>query len=1082
MPKRIDIKTILLIGSGPIVIGQACEFDYSGTQAIKALKEEGYKVILVNSNPATIMTDPEFADKTYIEPITVEFVEKIIAKERPCAILPTMGGQTALNIAIDLEEKGILKKYDCELIGAKVDSIKMAEDRELFKQAMNEIGLNSAKSFCVTSLEEAKKYSKELGFPLILRPSRTLGGSGGGIVYSEKEFEEKVLFALSESPNSEVLLEESLLNWKEIELEVMRDKNDNVVIICGIENFDAMGVHTGDSITVAPIQTLTDKEYQRLRNQAIKIVRKIGVDTGGCNVQFTINPEDGRVIVIEMNPRVSRSSALASKATGFPIAKIAAKLAVGYSLDEIPNDITKMTPASFEPSIDYVVVKMPRFAFEKFPSASNVLGTQMKSVGEAMSFGRSFKEALQKAIVSLEVDSSGFDKFDDLSVDELKSQIQIPTFDRIWQLGQSLKHLSVKEVHNLSGIDPWFLSEMKEIIEIENKITSKELDINNFENLRLIKQNGFSDLRISELLNITEKEVREIRTKNNLFPTYKAVDTCAAEFIAKTPYQYSTYDDEDDFEITNKKSVIILGSGPNRIGQGIEFDYCCVHAVLALKEIGIESIMVNCNPETVSTDYDISDQLYFEPLSLESVLNIINRVNPLGVIIQFGGQTPLKLADELIKNGVKILGTSVDSINFTEDRKLFSNFIIENNLKQPEFCTVTNVTEALNAATKIGYPLMIRPSFVLGGRAMKVVTSDDELKDYINESVDVSNNKPVLIDKYLENAIEVDVDVISDGKTPLIAGILEHIERAGVHSGDSSAIFPPISLSKEIIAQMTSQAKKIALKLNVIGLMNIQFAIYHNEVFIIEVNPRASRTVPFVSKATGCSIAKIALKAMLGVDFNSQNISFVPIPNFSTVKASVFPFSKFKGEDTLLGPEMKSTGEVMGISKHFAGAFTKSQLACSTNLPVSGLAFVSIADIDKEGFKEVAVSLSKNNFKFIATRGTAKYLKTLGIDSTVVNKVQEGSPNIINNLKSGKVDLVINTPSGSNTFKDSKSIRLVANEFKIPTYTTVAAAFALSQAIDFLRKVETLEVQSIQDYHIKLNNFLEDNYEKANDA
>ncbi len=1067
MPKRTDIKSILVIGSGPIVIGQACEFDYSGTQALKALKEEGYKVILVNSNPATIMTDPEFSDRTYIEPITAEFVTKVIEKERPDAVLPTMGGQTALNIAIELEERGVFKKYNCELIGANADSIKTAEDRELFRIAMDEIGLASAKSGVVRSLKDGEKVAKEIGYPLILRPSRTLGGTGGGIVKDESELSQKVLYALSQSPVDEVLIEESLIGWKEIELEVMRDRKDNVVVICGIENIDPMGVHTGDSITVAPIQTLTDKEYQLLRDAAQAVMRKIGVETGGSNVQFAINPKDGRVIVIEMNPRVSRSSALASKATGFPIAKIAAKLAVGYSLDEIQNDITKKTPASFEPSIDYVAVKIPRFNFEKFPLADSRLGTQMKAVGEVLSFGRTFQEAMQKALYSMEQDSCGFDfdvKYKDLSKSEMLEIIEKPSSKRMWQLGEAFrKGASLEEVHEATLIDYWFLEELKGIIDEELKLNDSS-DLTK-EYLLSLKQMGFSDERIAFLTKKSEDDIRKLRDSFSLKPSYKAVDTCAAEFIANTPYLYSTYDSESEAEPSDNKKIIILGSGPNRIGQGIEFDYCCVQASIALKEKGFETIMINCNPETVSTDYDTSDRLYFEPLTFESVIEIVKREKPYGVIVQFGGQTPLKLAKRLKEAGVPIIGTDVESIDLAEDREQFAKLVTDLDILQPDFATVSSLAEAIKAAEKIGFPIMIRPSFVLGGRAMKVIHNLEELESYVQEGVNVSNDRPVLLDKYLHKAIELDVDLVSDGEESIISGVMEHIERAGVHSGDSSCCLPPYSLNETIISEICEKAKKLSKSLKVKGLMNAQFAVTSkNEVFLLEVNPRASRTVPFVSKATGVSWARIASRLMAGETIKDigikENLNF----DFYSVKACVFPFNKFEGVDTVLGPEMKSTGEVMGIHKKFSGGFLKSQIAALNVLPKSGKIFLSVTDDDKEELRTVAHTLKKLGYEMVATSGTAKFLESSGYEVTTVNKVREGSPHVVDFLQDGTINLVINTPEGSEPLLDSRSIRLVANELKVPTFTTIAAAQAVVRALDSL-STEELEVSALQDFY-----------------
>ena len=1070
MPKRTDIKKILLIGSGPIVIGQACEFDYSGTQAVKALKEEGYEVILVNSNPATIMTDPEFADQTYIEPITPEFVEKIIAKEKPDALLPTMGGQTALNTAISLYENGVLDKYNCQLIGASIDAIKTAEDRDLFKTAMDEIGLKSAESAVVHSLEEAEALVEQIGFPMILRPSRTLGGTGGGIVNGPADLTRMVSYALSQSPNSEVLIEKSLLGWKEFELEVMRDLKDNVVIVCGIENLDPMGVHTGDSITVAPIQTLTDKEYQVLRDASIRVIRRIGVDTGGSNVQFAVNPENGDVVIIEMNPRVSRSSALASKATGFPIAKIAAKLAVGYTLDEITNDITQETPACFEPSIDYIVTKIPRFNFEKFPLSDSTLGTQMKAVGEVMSFGRNFNESLQKAMCSLELDSLGFDKAklaQNLGKTELLDACKTPTAERIWLVGETFRaKASVDELFEATAIDPWFLVQIKEIIDTEESLRGKNISELTESKLRDLKENGFSDSRIASLCACEEKDIKAARDKHNIKPVFKSVDTCAAEFRAHTPYLYSTYESVDEAPATTNKKIIILGSGPNRIGQGIEFDYCCVHAVLALKEDGYEAIMVNCNPETVSTDYDISDKLYFEPLTYESVMAIVEREKPDGVIVQFGGQTPLKLAEALETAGVPIIGTSVAAIDATEDRKKFSALVNKLNLKQPENATASSLDEALEVSRKLDFPLMIRPSFVLGGRAMKIVFSEEDLVNYMEESVDVSNERPVLIDRYLHNAIEVDVDAVCDGKEAIIAGVLEHIERAGIHSGDSSCCMPPQTLSEKIVNGLKKQARKIALELNVSGLMNIQFAVTSDEeIYIIEVNPRASRTVPFVSKAIGTPWAKVAARVMAGKTLKELGAREIEDQDSVAIKACVFPFNKFKGADTILGPEMKSTGEVMGIDSSFSSSFVKAQFAAGNILPEKGSVFLSVNDNDKKDLLEVASMFIEQGYSLVATKGTAAFLKEKGLEVSEVNKVREGSPHIVDMLGEGKISIVINTPEGSGTLLDSRSIRLVANELSVPTYTTMAAAQAAAAGTSELSRGDTLGVRSIQEYH-----------------
>ena len=1071
MPRRNDIKSILLIGSGPIVIGQACEFDYSGTQAIKALKNEGYRVILVNSNPATIMTDPEFADRTYIEPITADFVEEIIRIERPDAVLPTMGGQTALNIALELDERGVFERYGCELIGAKIDAIKTAEDRDLFKKAMDQIGLESARSIIATSIGEAEGAAKKLGYPLVLRPSRTLGGTGSGIVYAPEELHRKVAIALAASPNREVLVEESLLGWKEVELEVMRDLKDNVVIVCGIENFDPMGVHTGDSITVAPIQTLTDKEYQLLRDAAIKVIRRIGVDTGGSNVQFALNPTNGRIIVIEMNPRVSRSSALASKATGFPIAKIAAKLAVGYTLDEIPNDITRETPACFEPSIDYVVVKIPRFNFEKFPMADRALGTQMKSVGEVLSFGATFKEALQKAICSMELDTYGFDRFKltkDLGRGELLEACSIGAPDRLWLVGEAFRAgFSVRELFQATKIDPWFLGEIEEIIQQEQQLSGTKFATLSADELRELKSQGFSDRRIAGLTQSREIEVRTRRKHLGIKPSFKKVDTCAAEFVANTPYLYSTYGGVSEAPPTDKKKIIILGAGPNRIGQGIEFDYCCVHAAMALKADGYETIMVNCNPETVSTDYDTSDRLYFEPLTVESVMNIVDREQPYGVIVQFGGQTPLRISGELAALGVPVIGTSVDSIDAAEDRERFSALVDGLKLQQPKYATARSTEEALKAARKVGFPLMIRPSFVLGGRAMRVIYSEEEVLSYMHEGVEVSHDRPVLLDRFLDGAIEVDVDAVSDGKQVMIAGVMEHIEPAGIHSGDSSCCLPPQTLSREIIEELKRQARLLAAELQVVGLMNIQFAVAKGgEIYILEVNPRASRTVPFVSKATGIPWAKVASRVMAGKSLKEIGVRECEPKGYVSVKASVFPFSKFPGVDTILGPEMKSTGEVMGLHTNFGGAFAKSQFAANITLPTKGAVFLSIKEEDKEGLGAIVERLAKLGFSIIATKGTAQYLTKMGFRVEIVNKVRDGSPHVVDKLGRGELVLVINTPEGgSKPNMDSKSIRIVANELRIPTYTTIAAAGAVSQALEMVKDSSFLTVKALQDYY-----------------
>mgnify|MGYP006073956361 CR=1 FL=1 len=1077
MPKRTDIKSILIIGAGPIIIGQACEFDYSGAQACKALKEEGYRVILINSNPATIMTDPMMADATYIEPINKEIIEKIIKIEKPDAILPTMGGQTALNVTLELFEAGILEKYKIELIGAKPDSIKKAEDRELFKECMNKIGLNSAKAKIAKNIDEAKTALEFVGLPAIIRPSFTLGGEGGGIAYNTEEFIEIVLNGIKLSPNSEVLIEESLLGWKEFEMEVVRDKVDNCIIICSIENIDPMGVHTGDSMTVAPALTLTDKEYQQMRNASIAVLREIGVDTGGSNVQFAVSPNDGRLIVIEMNPRVSRSSALASKATGFPIAKIAAKLAVGYNLDELQNDITKSTPASFEPTIDYVVTKIPRFTFEKFPGSDGLLSTSMRSVGEVMAIGRSFQESLQKALRSLETGLSGLDEIplptnsDKLNQTETISgwlAKQVP--DRILRIACAFRNnISINEVARITGWDKWFLNQIYGIIEVEKTLKNKSVPINNFI-LRNIKSMGFSDKRISDLTNLSEEEINELKIKFNIFPVYKRVDTCAAEFSSETAYLYSSYEPNINSECeanpSDKKKVVILGGGPNRIGQGIEFDYCCVHAAYSLSESGYETIMINCNPETVSTDYDTSDKLYFEPLTYEDVLSIIKKEDKngevLGVIVQLGGQTPLKIAASLEKAGVKILGTSVDAIDLAEDRKRFKELLQSLNLNQPLNGIATSNSEAIKIANEIGFPIVIRPSYVLGGRAMEIVHDHYQLQKYINEAVIVSGKNPVLIDSFLRDAIEVDVDALSDGKDIYIAGIMEHIEEAGIHSGDSACALPPQTLNKNTIDDIINQTNILAKALNVVGLMNIQFAIQGGKIFILEVNPRASRTIPFVAKATGIPLAKIASKLMIGISLSNCNIQPKTLTHVS-VKEAVFPFSRFPGTDIILGPEMKSTGEVMGIGSTFGEAFAKSQLGASINLPIKGQVFISIKDSDKKNIVSIAQKLSNLGFTICATYGTAKILNDNKIKTNFIKKVIEGRPNAVDAMLSGEIQLVINTAEGTNSIKDSFSLRQTALLNKIPYYTTLQGAKAATLGIKAIKE-EIINVKSIQSY------------------
>ena len=1067
MPKRDDINKILILGAGPIVIGQACEFDYSGVQACKALKEEGYSVVLVNSNVATIMTDPEMADATYIEPINYSIVEKIIKIEKPDAILPTMGGQTALNCALDLDRLGILKKYKVEMIGASKRAIDLAEDRSLFKQAMKEIGLESAKSFIVKDIDDAIKKQKKIGFPVIIRPSFTLGGSGGGIAYNKEEFIEISKRGLDISPTTEILLEESLLGWKEYEMEVVRDSKDNCIIICSIENFDPMGVHTGDSITVAPAQTLTDKEYQIMRNASIDILRKIGVDTGGSNVQFAVNPKNGKLVVIEMNPRVSRSSALASKATGFPIAKIAAKLAVGYTLNELRNEITSgLTPASFEPTIDYVVTKIPRFAFEKFPKSNNRLTTQMKSVGEVMSIGRNFQESLQKALSSLELDLSGLDTIEDINnLDKFNFEYELkePGPSRILYVAEAFRrNYTVNQIFEISKIDPWFLEQIHELVNLEKKISKKKIKDVSATELLLYKKKGFSDLKIAELTSTTQHVVRKIRLKNKIKPVFKRVDTCAAEFPTTTSYLYSTYEKHCESLPTSNKKIIVIGSGPNRIGQGIEFDYCCVHASKAAQELGYETIMINCNPETVSTDYDTSDRLYFEPINLESVLNIVEIEKPEGVIVQYGGQTPLKLVNDLSKYGVPIIGTSPESIDAAEDREKFKNILRDINVLQPPNSTARNKAQALKEANKIGYPIIVRPSYVLGGRAMEVIYDAEELKKYINEAVKVSNDAPVLIDKFLNEAIEIDVDAVRDLKGEVfIAGIMQHIEEAGVHSGDSACSIPTYSINKKQIELIKENTIKMANKLNVKGLMNVQFAIKDDKLYVIEVNPRASRTIPFVSKSVGLSIAKIAAKCMLGESIKKQKIPKKIKHDYFYVKEVVFPFLKFPGVDPILGPEMKSTGEVMGIGKNFGEAFAKSQIATSVVIPKKGSAFISVKDEDKSNVKDVAKNLVSLGFKLFATHGTQEYLNKNNIKCFRVNKVREGRTHIVDMIKNNEIDLIINTTQSKQAIKDSYLIRREALQHKVCYTTTIAGANALVSAIDYSKNLDVYKLQNI---------------------
>ena len=1074
MPKRTDIKSILIIGAGPIVIGQACEFDYSGAQACKALKEEGYRVILVNSNPATIMTDPETADAVYIEPINWQTVERIIAKERPDAVLPTMGGQTALNCALDLADHGVLDKHKVELIGARRDAIRMAEDRELFKQAMAEIGLDCPKAEVARSFEQALDIQTRVGFPTIIRPSFTLGGSGGGIAYNKEEFEEIAKRGLDLSPVHEILVEESVLGWKEFEMEVVRDTADNCIIVCSIENLDPMGVHTGDSITVAPAQTLTDKEYQRLRDASIAVLRKIGVDTGGSNVQFGINAENGRVVVIEMNPRVSRSSALASKATGFPIAKIAAKLAVGYTLDELKNDITGgLTPASFEPTIDYVVTKIPRFAFEKFPSADARLTTQMKSVGEVMAMGRTFHESLQKALRGLEIGKTGLNPTGlDLASDEgmaaLKRELREPRPDRVFHLADAFRAgLTLDEVYGLSRVDPWFLAAFEDIVLTENEVRTQGIAAIGAARMRELKRMGFSDARLAELLDTNEAAMRHLRRTLGVRPVYKRVDSCAAEFATTTAYMYSTYEEECEANPTGRDKIIVLGGGPNRIGQGIEFDYCCVHAALALREDGFETIMVNCNPETVSTDYDTSDRLYFEPLTLEDVLEIVDLEKPKGVIVQYGGQTPLKLARALEAAGAPVIGTSPDSIDLAEDRERFQRMIEKIGLKQPPNRTARNADEALVLAGQIGYPLVVRPSYVLGGRAMEIVHGDADLSRYIREAVQVSNDSPVLLDRFLDHAVEVDVDIIADAEgNVLIGGIMEHIEEAGVHSGDSSCSLPPYSLSAEVQDELRRQVAAMAKELKVIGLMNTQFAIQGDTVFILEVNPRASRTVPFVSKATGVPLAKIAARAMAGRSLVAQGATKEVIPSYYSVKEAIFPFLKFQNVDPILGPEMRSTGEVMGVGRSFGAAFARGHDAAGIKTPPKGKVFVSVRDGDKERLLPVAREALAKGFSLVATEGTARYLAEHGVACERINKVAEGRPHIVDLIKNGEIVYIVNTTEGKQAIADSFSIRREALQQRVTYSTTVAGARALVHSLDFH---DSEAVHSLQELHKELS-------------
>ena len=1071
MPKRTDIQKILLIGSGPIIISQACEFDYSGTQACKALKEEGYEIVLVNSNPATIMTDPEIADRTYIEPVSVESVAKIIEVERPDACLPTIGGQTGLNVAIGLADKGIFEKFDVEVIGANPDVIRKAEDRDLFREAMQNCGLRVPRSGIAVSMEDARAIARDIGYPIIIRPSFTLGGTGGGVAYNIEDLEMLVKAGLDSSIIGQIMLEESVLGWKEFELEVMRDRKDNVVIICPIENFDPMGVHTGDSITVAPAQTLTDKEYQNMRDAALAIMREIGVDTGGCNTQFAVDPSNGELVVIEMNPRVSRSSALASKATGFPIAKIAAKLAVGYTLDEIPNDITRETMASFEPSIDYCVVKIPRWTFEKFPGTEDFLTTSMKSVGEVMAIGRTFKEALNKAVCSLETGMHGIvQDFKDMDDQMLKGKLITPNSERLFCLAEAFKRgFSLEDIFEYTKIDPWFLVQLRQIVAFEDSLKKIEgLEAIDPETMRMAKAYGLSDINIAGLLGSAEDEVRAKRKSLDIQPTYKLVDTCAAEFAAYTPYYYSTYETEDEVEISDRKKVIILGGGPNRIGQGIEFDYCCVHCSMALRDIGIESIMVNSNPETVSTDYDTSDRLYFEPLTKENVLNIIEKENPLGIVVQFGGQTPLNLAVPLAEAGVPILGTSPDSIDRAEDRERFTELLEKLNLSQPKNAMARKVDEAVRKAQNIGYPVVVRPSYVLGGRAMEICYDETALRSFMARAAKVSPKHPVLVDQFLQEAIEVDVDAVCDGRQAVVAGIMEHIEEAGIHSGDSACVLPPHSLSPAIMKEIKEATLALALELNVKGLMNIQFAVKENRLYVIEVNPRASRTIPFVSKATGIPWAKVATWLIVGNSLSDLNLPEDFAPAHKAIKESVFPFIRFPGVDTLLGPEMRSTGEVMGIHTDFGWAFAKAQEGAGQFLPRKGNILISVKDEDKASILPVARQFLEMGFRIFSTRGTTEYFISHDLaDVTRINKVSEGRPHIVDAIKNGEMALVINTPSGGLSVHDSYSIRRTALDYNIPYTTTVAGARATAEAIRSIIQGK-VTVQALQDYHQKI--------------
>ena len=1071
MPKRTDINSILILGAGPIIIGQACEFDYSGTQACQALKEEGYRVILVNSNPATIMTDPALADATYIEPVKWPIVEKIIQKERPDAILPTMGGQTALNCSLDLNRHGVLKKYDVELIGASCEAIDKAEDRELFDNAMTTIGLETPQHGMAHNMEQAYEALEKVGFPCIIRPSFTLGGTGGGIAYNREEFDDICARGLELSPTNELLIDESLIGWKEFELEVVRDKNDNCIIVCSIENLDAMGVHTGDSITVAPAQTLTDKEYQQLRNAAIAVLREIGVETGGSNVQFAVNPQNGRLVIIEMNPRVSRSSALASKATGFPIARVAAKLAIGFTLDELSNEITGgVTPASFEPTIDYVVTKIPRFTFEKFPEANDRITTQMKSVGEVMAIGRTFQESIQKALRGLEVGMCGFDPVLDSKLSNAKEvltrELTEPGAERIWYVADAFRQdWSIDTVYELSGIDPWFLVQIMDLVEAEQKVAELKLANIDKDTMFGLKRKGFSDMRLAQMLDVSELEVQKARHDLGIRPVFKRVDTCAAEFVSSTAYMYSTYEEECEADASDRKKIMVLGGGPNRIGQGIEFDYCCVHAALAMREDGFETIMVNCNPETVSTDYNVSDRLYFEPLTFEDVIEIVQLEKPVGVIVQFGGQTPLNLVKRLELAGVPVIGTPPDAIDRAEDRERFQQLIQKLGLRQPPNCTVRSVEESIEEANKITYPLVVRPSYVLGGRAMEIVYNEEELKRYMHRAVMVSNESPVLLDYFLSSAIEIDVDVVSDGERVVVGAIMQHIEQAGIHSGDSACSLPPYNLTMKVQDHIREQVSALALELGVVGLMNTQLAYQDGEIYVIEVNPRASRTVPFVSKCIGTSLAKVAARCMIGTSLKEQGFTKEIIPKTFAVKEAVFPFNKFPGVDPILGPEMKSTGEVMGVGTTFAEAYAKAQMGAGEVIETSGNAFISVRDRDKDNVVEVAEKLMELGYSLVATHGTAEVIEKAGLPVTGVNKVAEGRPHIVDMLKNDEIQVVFNTTEGKQAIADSSTIRRTALRHNVFCTTTIAGALAVCEALKF---GNNMSVYTIQDLHAKL--------------